>query len=275
MLAFTDYAVLIVDWRLPGTADWILSATSRSRALDSSVLMLTARDAPDDRISGLDAGADDYLIKPFHFGELLARVRALQRRPGNTMAALFARQSDSRPRTRSVDPTAWQCTSTTIEFRILELLMVKSPAVVDRRQIAQHAWKDETDPSARTPSTSAWLDCAPSSPAAVSRWSRCAAPATGWSNDERFRRAQRLSQSAVRGPHSPQLRSSPSSIWLRPWPWPSSRQALIANMDGPPNDRMAAIEADPRRSQRRLAEEQRISTTMATLADSTRRCWSG
>ena len=79
-LGFTEYAVLIVDWRLPGASGLDLVKQVRSKALDSRVLMLTARYAPADRISGLDAGADDYLVKPFDFGELLARVRALQRR---------------------------------------------------------------------------------------------------------------------------------------------------------------------------------------------------
>ena len=83
LLRFTDYAVLIVDWRLPGMSGLDLVKHIRSKGVHTAVLMLTARDAPADRISGLDAGADDYLIKPFDFGELLARVRALQRRPGN------------------------------------------------------------------------------------------------------------------------------------------------------------------------------------------------
>ena len=147
MLAFTDYAVLIVDWRLPGMSGLELIRHVRSRSLDSAVLMLTARDAPDDRISGLDAGADDYLVKPFHFGELLARVRALQRRPRNSDGSVL-RLGDLvlDPRTRTVDTNGVALHLTTIEFRILELLMLKAPAVVDRRQIAQHAWKDETDP---------------------------------------------------------------------------------------------------------------------------------
>ncbi len=147
MLNFTDYAVLIVDWRLPGMSGLDLVRHVRSQSLESAVLMLTARDAPDDRISGLDAGADDYLVKPFHFGELLARIRALQRRPGKADgSALRCGDVVLDPRTRKVDANGVALHLTTIEFRILELLMLKTPAVVDRRQIAQHAWKDETDP---------------------------------------------------------------------------------------------------------------------------------
>lgn len=147
LLEFTDYAVLIVDWRLPGKSGLDIVRHVRSKRLQSAVLMLTARDAPTDRITGLDAGADDYLIKPFDFGELLARVRALQRRPGNRDGGVLRRgQLVLDPATRQVvaDGLALHLSGT--EFRILELLMVRAPAVVDRTLIAQHAWKDETDP---------------------------------------------------------------------------------------------------------------------------------
>jgi two-component system copper resistance phosphate regulon response regulator CusR len=147
LLHFTDYAVLIVDWRLPGMSGLEIVKHVRSKALDSAILMLTARDAPADRISGLDAGADDYLIKPFDFGELLARVRALQRRPGNTDGRALRRgELVLDPQTRSVVAGGIDLHLTATEFRILELIMLRAPAVVDRRQIAQHAWKDETDP---------------------------------------------------------------------------------------------------------------------------------
>ena len=147
MLRFTDYAVLIVDWRLPGMSGVELVKRVRSKRLGSAILMLTARDAPADRISGLDAGADDYLVKPFDFGELLARVRALQRRPGSTDARVL-RRGELRldPQTRTVSAGGVNLHLTSTEFRILELIMLRAPAVVDRRQIAQHAWKDETDP---------------------------------------------------------------------------------------------------------------------------------
>jgi two-component system copper resistance phosphate regulon response regulator CusR len=147
LLRFTEYAVLIVDWRLPGMSGLHLVKQVRAQAIDTAVLMLTARDAPADRIGGLDAGADDYLIKPFDFGELLARVRALQRRPGSSDGRVLRRgalQLD--PQTRSVVAGGIGLHLTTTEFRILELLMLRAPAVVDRRQIAQHGWKDETDP---------------------------------------------------------------------------------------------------------------------------------
>ncbi len=147
MLRFTDYAVLIIDWRLPGKSGLELVKQVRARKVGSAILMLTARDAPADRISGLDAGADDYLVKPFDFGELLARVRALQRRPGSTDGLVLRRgELMLDPQQRMVTVGDIDLHLTTTEFRILELLMLRAPAVVDRRQIAQHAWKDETDP---------------------------------------------------------------------------------------------------------------------------------
>ena len=147
LLAFTEYAVLIVDWRLPGMSGLEAVQRIRAKAVKSAVLMLTARDAPADRISGLDAGADDYLIKPFDFGELLARIRALQRRPASTDGRVLKRgELELDPQTRTVVAGGIALHLTTTEFRILELLMLRAPAVVDRTQIAQHAWKDETDP---------------------------------------------------------------------------------------------------------------------------------
>jgi two-component system copper resistance phosphate regulon response regulator CusR len=109
--------------------------------------MLTARDTYADRIEGLDAGADDYLVKPFDFGELVARVRALQRRPRNVDAPLLVRgmlQLD--PARRSVEVNGEAINLTSTEYNILELLMRRSPAVVDRKAIAEHAWRDETSP---------------------------------------------------------------------------------------------------------------------------------
>jgi two-component system response regulator MprA len=111
------------------------------------VLMLTARDAVADRIDGLDAGADDYLVKPFDFGELLARVRALQRRPRGVDAPILERGNLSLdPVSRVVMVDRRELALTATEYLILEVLVRRSPAVVDRKAIAEHAWADETDP---------------------------------------------------------------------------------------------------------------------------------
>ncbi len=109
--------------------------------------MLTARDTPPDRIQGLDAGADDYLVKPFDFGELVARVRALQRRPRGVDGPVLKRGSLSLdPARRHVTLNEKLLNLTTAEFHILELLLRRFPTVVERKAIAEHAWRDETEP---------------------------------------------------------------------------------------------------------------------------------
>ncbi len=92
-------------------------------------------------------GADDYLVKPFDFGELLARVRAVQRRPRGVDAPIISRGRLSLdPIRHEVSVADQRLNLTPTEYQILELLMRRSPAVVDRKAIAEHAWEDETDP---------------------------------------------------------------------------------------------------------------------------------
>ena len=146
-LKWYDYDVAIIDWRMPGAEGIDVVAWARRKHRPTALLMLTARDAPADRIRGLDTGADDYLVKPFDFGELLARVRALQRRPRGVDEPVLARgriRLDPVSRVVSADDQPLNLTST--EYLILELLMRRAPAVVDRKSIAEHAWADETDP---------------------------------------------------------------------------------------------------------------------------------
>jgi DNA-binding response OmpR family regulator len=150
-LRFYQYEVAVLDWRMPRLSGLDLvqqlrrgGGAGRNRAVP--VLMLTARDAPADRIAGLDAGADDYLVKPFDFGELLARLRALQRRPP---AAQFPRltvgEVEFDPAAREVLVHGERPALTHTELGILEILMRRSPGVADRRSIAQHVWDDEAD----------------------------------------------------------------------------------------------------------------------------------
>jgi DNA-binding response OmpR family regulator len=108
--------------------------------------MLTARDAHADRVAGLDAGADDYLVKPFDFDELLARMRALQRRAGATRTPQLV-VGDLRfdPATREVTAGGAPVSLTGTELGILEALMRHSPAVMRRPIIAQHVWDHEID----------------------------------------------------------------------------------------------------------------------------------
>ena len=141
-----EYAVVVLDWRMPGLSGLEVIKMIRAGGDGTAVLMLTALDAPADRVAGLDAGADDYLVKPFDFDELLARVRALQRRPGSADGRILRRGPLTLdPATREVAATDLDLHLTRTEFRILEVLMLRAPAIVDRLVIAQHAWKDETD----------------------------------------------------------------------------------------------------------------------------------
>ena len=142
-----DYDVAVLDWRMPGAEGIDVVTWVRKQKRPTAVLMLTARDTPADRIRGLDSGADDYLVKPFDFGELLARVRALQRRPRGIDGPVLERGNlvfDPVARDVRVDDRPIRLTRT--EHAILELLLRRAPAVVDRKAIAEHAWEDETDP---------------------------------------------------------------------------------------------------------------------------------
>jgi two-component system copper resistance phosphate regulon response regulator CusR len=146
-LTWYDYDVAVVDWRMPGAEGIDVVSWARHHERPTAILMLTARDTPADRIRGLDTGADDYLVKPFDFGELLARVRALQRRPRGVDAPILqAGRLTLDPVTHQVCVEEREVSLTSTEYLILEVLLRRSPAVVDRKAIAEHAWADETDP---------------------------------------------------------------------------------------------------------------------------------
>jgi DNA-binding response OmpR family regulator len=146
-LKWYEYDVAVLDWRMPGAEGIDVVRWARAQRRPTGILMLTARDTPGDRITGLDTGADDYLVKPFDFGELLARVRALQRRPRGVDGARIERGRLSLdPARREVTLDGHVLPLTVTELNILELLMRRAPAVVDRKAIAEHAWRDETDP---------------------------------------------------------------------------------------------------------------------------------
>jgi DNA-binding response OmpR family regulator len=146
-LAYLDafeYEIAVLDWRLPRRTGIEVLAEMRSKGCAVPVLMLTARDAPADRVTGLDAGADDYLVKPFDLGELLARLRALARRPQEVHAGrLVVGDVSFDPRTAQVRVGPDLVALPPIEIRILELLLKRSPAVVSRSSIAMHGWHDE------------------------------------------------------------------------------------------------------------------------------------
>ena len=141
-----EYELAVLDWRMPGMSGLEVVRWIRRQHRPTPVLMLTARDAHADRVTGLDEGADDYLVKPFDFAELLARMRALQRRPlAVQQPELVVGDLRFDPATRQVLVGGQQPVLTATEFGILELLVRRSPAVVPRRSIAVNVWDDEAD----------------------------------------------------------------------------------------------------------------------------------
>jgi DNA-binding response OmpR family regulator len=141
-----EYEVAILDWRMPKVSGLEVIQRLRQRGSGLPVLMLTAKDALRDRVAGLNEGADDYLVKPFDFAELLARLRALQRR-GEAMQSLVIKVADLTldTVTREVRCGTTQPRLTATELALLEILLQRSPAVVTRRSIALAVWNDEAD----------------------------------------------------------------------------------------------------------------------------------
>jgi two-component system OmpR family response regulator len=144
LLATThDYDAVVLDVMLPGKDGFEVCRALRSEECWSPVLMLTARDRVEDRIHGLDAGADDYLVKPFDFGELLARLRALFRRqPKERPAALSVDDLVIDPATRSVTRAGEAVELTLREFGVLEYLASHAGRVVTRAELLDHVWDD-------------------------------------------------------------------------------------------------------------------------------------
>jgi DNA-binding response OmpR family regulator len=131
---------------MPSLSGVDLIRSLRTGGSDLPVLLLTARDTAGDRVSGLDAGADDYLVKPFDFGELLARIRALLRRPPAVVGPLLqVGDVELDPAQREVHVGGRSVALTGTEWSILEILARRSPAVVGRRSIAVQVWDDEAD----------------------------------------------------------------------------------------------------------------------------------
>ena len=141
-----EYEVAILDWRMPNVSGIEVIQRLRSFGSTLPILMLTARDAATDRVTGLDEGADDYLVKPFEFSELLARVRALRRR-GTALQSLRIKVADVELDTvsREVNIGSTRPRLTATELALLEVLMQRSPAVVSRRSITLAVWSDEAD----------------------------------------------------------------------------------------------------------------------------------
>jgi len=148
LAVLSPYDVVVLDVRLPDDDGFALCTALRRLTPAPRILMATARDAVEDRIAGLDLGADDYLVKPYALGELVARLRALLRRPEQAVPttlevadlSLDLATREAR-RGRRVIPL------TTKEFTVLEVLMRGAGQVLTRERIAGHAWDDNFDPA--------------------------------------------------------------------------------------------------------------------------------
>jgi len=144
--AVSQYDLVVLDVMLPGKNGHAVCRELRAAGFRSPILMLTARDAIDDRVAGLDAGADDYLVKPFDFKELLARLRALSRRSGVPRPeVLSAADLTLNTASHAVSRGSRPISLTAKEYALLEFMLLHQDRVVGREAIAQHVWDESFD----------------------------------------------------------------------------------------------------------------------------------
>jgi two-component system copper resistance phosphate regulon response regulator CusR len=146
-LAMERYDGVLLDLGLPDGSGLVLAREIRSRGDRVPILVLTARDSVGDRVAGLDAGADDYVVKPFALEEVLARLRALERRAPEfrpTVIAVADLQVD--PSTRSATRAGTPIPLTTTEYALLEFLARHAGSVLGRAEISAHVWDENYDP---------------------------------------------------------------------------------------------------------------------------------
>lgn len=142
-----SYDVIILDWMMPGQSGIEVCAALREEGCNAGILMLTAKDTVDDRVLGLNTGADDYLVKPFEFAELLARVRALGRRGGMQFQEEIVQVGDLciNRSTRTVQRGNRVIQLTGREFQLLDLLVRNRGQVLPREVILDRIWGLETE----------------------------------------------------------------------------------------------------------------------------------
>ena len=146
LAAGAAYDVILLDLRLPDLDGVEVCRELRRRGVNSPILMLTARGLVEQRVEGLDAGADDYLTKPFVLAELLARVRALVRRGFNkSSGSLRAADLELDRHRRRVHRGGTPIPLTSKEFALLELLLLRTPETVPRSEIVEHIWDAHFD----------------------------------------------------------------------------------------------------------------------------------
>jgi DNA-binding response OmpR family regulator len=141
-----SYDLLILDLSLPGIDGFEICRRIRANDSRIGILILTARAGQDDRVAGLDLGADDYLVKPFHFPELIARVRAIFRRTGEVRKVIL-RVDDLvlDPNSITVYTGNRQIPLTAKEFAILEYLMTNAGKVVSQEELLEHVWNEDAN----------------------------------------------------------------------------------------------------------------------------------
>jgi DNA-binding response OmpR family regulator len=143
LLGTGEYAAAVLDWRMPGLDGVEVIVSIRRQLRTLPILLLTARDTPADRVTGLDSGADDYIVKPFDFGELLARLRAMLRRTAGDGAPLMRVAGlELDPATHEVRTAGELIQVTPREYAILEVLMRRAGKVVTRHNLAEQVWPD-------------------------------------------------------------------------------------------------------------------------------------
>jgi DNA-binding response OmpR family regulator len=149
---WTDYTVAVFDWLLPGISGLELCQRLRAHHNPLPVLMLTAKDRMADKVQGLDAGADDYLVKPFGMAELQARLRALQRRSLQLqhqqlqVGNLVLDYSTSTVAVRSLDGSLNTIPLTAKEFQLLEYFMKHPQQIISRDQVLDRLWEMQAEP---------------------------------------------------------------------------------------------------------------------------------
>ncbi len=150
LAAVHDYDLVVLDWSIPPPSGLELLRGWRARGLQVPVLMLTGRGSLEDRVSGLDTGADDYLTKPFAVAELLARSRSLLRRRERAIDVLEAGDVAMDRAARRVSVGGEPARLTAKEFAVLEHLLANRDRAVSRRELAEHAWDRAFDPLSNT-----------------------------------------------------------------------------------------------------------------------------
>jgi two-component system, OmpR family, response regulator len=141
-----DYDLILLDVMLPGIDGVTVCRTLRKKEVHTPILMLTAKSLTDDKVGGLDAGADDYLTKPFSFEELLARIRALSRRPKTALTEkLQVADLSLNTVTYEVQRGDEKISLSSKEFAFLEYLMRNANTVLTKEQIMNHVWNYDAD----------------------------------------------------------------------------------------------------------------------------------